>query len=133
MPVKTHQGVVGKIYIAAQSSSEVLLLTDSLSAVDAYVQRTRERGIVKGDGEQCIMDYLEKGSDIMVGDKVVTSGKDGFFPKGILIGTVEEIFSAGGNIKAKVRPNIDINSVEEVLVINKKPQEFIVTEEVINE
>jgi rod shape-determining protein MreC len=129
MPVKTHQGVVGKIYIVGKSSSEVMLITDSLSAVDSYVQRTRERGIIKGDGKQCIMEYLEKASDIIVGDKVVTSGKDGFFPKGILLGTVVEIFSTGGNMKAKIRPNIDINSVEEVLVINKKPEEFVITEE----
>jgi rod shape-determining protein MreC len=133
MPVKTHQGVVGKIYIVGYSSSEVLLITDSLSAVDSYVQRTRERGIIKGDGKQCVMEYLEKDSDIIVGDKIVTSGKDGFFPKGILLGTVVEIFSVGGNIKAKIRPNIDINSVEEVLVINKKPEEFILIEEAVNE
>ena len=134
MPVKTHEGAVGKLYIVGQSSSEVLLITDSLSAVDSYVQRTRERGIIKGDGSQCVMEYLEKASDIIVGDKVVTSGKDGFFPKGILLGTVIEIFSTGGNIKAKIRPNIDINSVEEVLVINKKPEEFILSEEeVVNE
>jgi rod shape-determining protein MreC len=101
--------------------------------VDSYVQRTRERGIVKGDGKQCVMEYLEKDSDIIVGDKIVTSGKDGFFPKGKLLGTVVEIFSVGGNIKAKIRPNIDINSVEEVLVINKKPEEFILIEEAVNE
>ncbi|NIP38485.1 MAG: rod shape-determining protein MreC [Candidatus Dadabacteria bacterium] len=134
MPVKTHEGAVGKIYIAGNNSSEVLLITDSLSAVDAYIMRSRERGVVKGDGAGCIMDYLEKASDIVVGDKVVTSGKDGFFPKGILLGTVVELFSVGGNIKAKVKPNIDINSVEEVLVINKKPREFVLSEQqVVNE
>jgi rod shape-determining protein MreC len=136
MPVKTHEGVVGKVYIVGKSSSEVLLITDSLSAVDSYVQRSRERGIIKGDGSKwCVMEYLEKASDIIVGDKIVTSGKDGFFPKGILLGTVVEIFSTGGNIKAKIRPNIDINSVEEVLVINKEPEEFVISEEevVVNE
>ncbi|NIT14018.1 MAG: rod shape-determining protein MreC [Candidatus Dadabacteria bacterium] len=133
MPVKTHRGVVGKIYIVGPNSSEVLLITDSLSAVDAHVQRTRDRGIVKGDGNQCIMDYLEKSSDIVVGDKIVTSGKDGYFPKGILIGNVVDVYSVGGNLKATIRPNIDINSVEEVLVINKLPQEFIQPERSVNE
>lgn len=136
MPVKTHEGVVGKVYIVGKSSSEVLLITDSLSAVDSYVQRSRERGIIKGDGSKwCVMEYLEKASDIIVGDKIVTSGKDGFFPKGILLGTVVEIFSTGGNIKAKIRPNVDINSVEEVLVINKEPEEFVISEQevVVNE
>ena len=129
MPVKTHDGVVGKIYILGNNSSEVLLITDSLSAVDAYIHRSRDRGVVKGDGSGCIMEYLEKASDILVGDKIVTSGKDGFFPKGLLLGTVEEIFSVGGNRKAKIKPNIDINSVEEVLVINKKPREFVSLEQ----
>lgn len=134
MPVKTHQGAVGKLYIVGKYSSEVLLITDSLSAVDAYVQRSRERGVVKGDGNRCIMDYLEKASDIAVGDKIVTSGKDGYFPKGILLGEVDEIFSESGNIKAKIEPQIDINSVEEVLIINKKPREFVIPEQqVVNE
>ena len=136
MPVKTHEGVVGKVYIVGKSSSEVLLITDSLSAVDSYVQRSRERGIIKGDGSKwCVMEYLEKASDIIVGDKIVTSGKDGFFPKGILLGTVVEIFSTGGNIKAKIRPNVDINSVEEVLVINKEPEEFVISDQevIVNE
>lgn len=129
MPVKTHQGIVGKIYIAGPKSSEVLLITDSLSSVDSYVQSTRDRGIVKGDGKSCIMDYLEKDSKIAVGDIIVTSGKDGFFPKGIIVGKVVEKFTTGGNIKAVVRPNIDIDSVEEVLVINKKPMDLIPSEQ----
>ncbi len=134
MPVKTHQGAVGKLYIVGNYNSEVLLITDSLSAVDAYVQRSRDRGVVKGDGNHCIMDYLEKASDIAVGDKIVTSGKDGYFPKGILLGEVDEIFSESGNIQAKIKPQIDINSVEEVLIINKKPREFVIPEQrVVNE
>ena len=66
-----------------------------VSAVDAYIHRTRARGIVKGTGTGCEMDYIEKKSDVSEGDKVISSGKDGFFPKGVVIGTVTSIGSKG--------------------------------------
>ena len=128
MPVKAYDGIVGRIYIVGEKSSEVMLITDPLSSLDAYVHRSRARGIVKGLGKLCFMDYLEKNSDIMIGDKIVTSGKDGFFPRGMLVGTVSEVYSKGVNLNAKIQPNIDIRSVEEVLVINKLSDHIVVNE-----
>ena len=128
MPVKTHRGIVGKIYKVGSRSSEVLLITDPLSAVDANIQRSRARGIVKGNGEKCIMEYLEKDADIKIGDYVITSGKDGYFPKGMLIGRVTATFNKGGNYQAEIDPSIDIRSVEEVLVINKLPNNLLPNE-----
>jgi len=128
MPVKAYDGIVGRIYIVGEKSSEVMLITDPLSSLDAYVHRSRARGIVKGLGGLCFMDYLEKNSDIMIGDKIVTSGKDGFFPRGMLVGTVSEVYSKGVNLNAKIQPNIDIRSVEEVLVINKLSDHIVVNE-----
>lgn len=128
MPVKAYDGIVGRIYIVGEKSSEVMLITDPLSSLDAYVHRSRARGIVKGLGGLCFMDYLEKNSDIMIGDKIITSGKDGFFPRGMLVGTVSEVYSKGVNLNAKIQPNIDIRSVEEVLVINKLSDHIVVNE-----
>ena len=101
-----------------------MLITDPLSAVDAIVQRTRVRGIVKGDGSKCIVDYIEDISTVSEGDKIISSGKDGFYPKGILIGTINNIEDTGGLVKAELKPEVNLNSLEEVLVIKKLKKEI---------
>ena len=128
MPVTTYEGIVGRIFLAGDNSSEVVLITDEISAIDAYVHRTRARGIVKGTGGKCIMEYIENKADVSVGDKIISSGKDGFFPKGIIIGTVVEIEVVNGLIQAHVSPDMDLDSLEEVLVILKSPETKFVYE-----
>ena len=119
MPVATQKGVVGRVYLVNKTSSQIMLITDPISAVDAIVQRSRARGIVKGNGKGCILEYLDSRSNIDKGDKVITSGKDGFYPKGILIGKVDKVEPKGGLYMASVIPEVPINSLEEVLVIKK--------------
>ena len=128
MPVASHDGIVGRILVAADKSSEVLLITDPVSAVDAYVHRTRARGIVKGTGSGCTMQYIEKKSDVSIGDKVISSGKDGFFPKGVIIGTVTDIQTDGSFITASVSPQVDLNSLEEVVIILKNVDSVVLNE-----
>jgi len=128
MPVASFDGIVGRIMLAGDRSSEVLLITDPVSAVDAYIHRTRARGIVKGTGTACEMDYIEKKSDVSEGDKVISSGKDGFFPKGVVIGTVTGISSKGSFINAEVSPHVHLNSLEEVLIIQKPVNSLVLNE-----
>lgn len=128
MPVASFDGIVGRIMLAGDRSSEVLLITDPVSAVDAYIHRTRARGIVKGTGAACEMDYIEKKSDVSEGDKVISSGKDGFFPKGVVIGTVTAISSKGSFINAEVSPHVHLNSLEEVLIIQKPVNSLVLNE-----
>ncbi len=119
MPVTTQDGIVGRVYIADNNSAQIMLITDPISAVDALVQRTRARGIIKGNINDCIMEYLENNFEIENGDIIISSGKDGYYPKGIKIGTVKEVQSSGGMYKAIVIPEVSINSLEEVVVITK--------------
>jgi rod shape-determining protein MreC len=128
MPVATYEGIVGRILLVGDKSSEVILITDEISAVDAYIHRTRARGIVKGTGDGCVMDYIEKKADVSIGDKVISSGRDGFFPKEVVIGTVVEVKAVGGFIRARVSPDMDLNSLEEVVVILKSPENKVVNE-----
>jgi len=128
MPVASYDGIVGRILVAADKNSEVLLITDPVSAVDAYVHRTRARGIVKGVGNGCVMQYIEKKSDVSIGDKVISSGKDGFFPKGVIIGTVTDIEADGSFIRASISPHVDLNSLEEVVIILKNVDSVVLNE-----
>lgn len=128
MPVASYDGIVGRILLTGDKSSEVLLITDPVSAVDAYIHRTRARGIVKGVGNGCEMEYIENKSDVSVGDKVISSGKDGFFPKGVIIGTVTGISASGSFISAGISPHVDLNSLEEVVIIQKPVNNMVLNE-----
>jgi len=128
MPVASSEGIVGRVLTAGDRSSEVLLITDPVSAVDAFIHRTRVRGIVKGTGSGCAMEYIEQNSDVSVGDKVISSGKEGFFPKGVIIGTVSNIETKGSFISAQVSPFVDLDSLEEVVIILKTNNDIVLNE-----
>jgi len=128
MPVASSEGIVGRVLTVGNRSSEVLLITDPVSAVDAFIHRTRVRGIVKGTGSGCAMEYIEQNSDVSKGDKVISSGKEGFFPKGVIIGTVSNIETKGSFISAQVSPYVDLDSLEEVVIILKTNNNIVLNE-----
>jgi rod shape-determining protein MreC len=56
--------------------------------------------------------------DVVVGDVVVTSGIDGIYPKGFVIGKIESVERAGNSYKRiTIKPAVDFSSLEEVLVV----------------
>ncbi len=120
LPAVTARGVVGQILDASARRSRLLLLIDYNSAADALVQRSRARGVLKGtSGAECLLDYLQHADDVQVGDAVVTSGFDGVYPKGLLLGTVSAIDFQGSDVfkEVRVKPAADFDKLEEVLVI----------------
>jgi rod shape-determining protein MreC len=121
MAVVSPLGVVGQTMATGAHSARVLLITDHNSGVDAIVQRSRARGIVEGalDGG-CIMKYVKRGEDIEVGDRIVTSGLDGIFPKGITIGAVTHVTRGNRGLLqvADVKPSVPMDRTEEVLIIS---------------
>lgn len=125
MAVLAPQGVVGQIAEASYAAARVVLLTDHNSGIDAIVQRSRARGIVQGgtDGS-CYMNYLSRDADIAVGDRVLTSGLDGIFPKGVVIGEVVEVSRSHRGLlqAAVVRPGVALDRLEEVLVVEATAQ-----------
>jgi rod shape-determining protein MreC len=119
MAVLSPRGVVGQIAQASRTVSRVLLLTDHNSGIDAFVQRSRARGIVQGAHEAgCHMQYLRRDEDVVPGDRVLTSGLDGIFPKGVSIGEVVEVARRHRDLLqvAVVRPSVELERIEEVLV-----------------
>ncbi|MFN8625470.1 MAG: rod shape-determining protein MreC [Candidatus Binatia bacterium] len=112
-------GVVGHTMATGSHAARVLLLTDHNSGIDAVVQRSRARGIVEGalDG-RCVMKYVKRDEDLEVGDRVVTSGLDGIFPKGIMIGEVTRVTRGNRGLLqlADIQPSVPLDRIEEVLV-----------------
>jgi rod shape-determining protein MreC len=126
MAVVSAEGVVGRIAQVSPHASRVLLISDHNSGVDAIVQRTRARGIVEGAlNRTCSMRYVKRGDEIDVNDVIVTSGLDGIFPKGILIGRVSGVTRKDFGLfqVAEVVPAVDFAKLEEVLVLTSPPRE----------
>ena len=120
MAVLSPFGVVGQTIATSAHSARVLLITDHNSGVDAVVQRSRARGIIEGalDG-RCVMKYLKRGEDVEVDDRVVTSGLDGIFPKGIIVGTITHVTRGNRGLLqvADVKASVPLDRIEEVLVV----------------
>ena len=119
-------GVVGRIVATSPHAARVLLLDDPNSGVDALVRRTRARGIVEGGSSAgCRLKYVKRREDIRQGDKVITSGLDGIFPKGLAIGTIVELGEEEHGLyrTAEVQPAVDFAKLEEVLVVDAPARE----------
>ena len=68
------------------------------------------------------MDYVPGTADVKAGDLVVTSGIDGIYPKGFVIGTVETVERGPGSYhEIRVSPAVDFSRLEEVLVVLTPP------------
>lgn len=120
MAVLTPEGVVGQVVSVSAHAARVLLISDPNSGVDALIQRTRVRGIATGtiDGS-CVLKYIQRGDDVAVGDRVITSGLDGIFPKGQPIGTVTWVGTKDSRMfqDVEVKLSAELAKVEEVLVV----------------
>lgn len=123
MPVVNSQGIVGQIGKVYGSYSDVLLLTDKSNAVDVIIQRTRARGILKGFTQhQLSFEFLSVDEDLEVGDIVISSGLDGVYPEGIVIGAVAALSKQGRRLflTATVDPYVHFSKIEEVRILALK-------------
>lgn len=121
MPVVVADGVVGRVGSVQGHTADVLLAIDRNSSIAVRVERTRARANVRGTGKpsSARLDYALRSEDMIEGDRLVTSGTDGVFPLGILVGTVTRLERRAHGLfqTADVVPAVDPTRVEEVLVI----------------
>jgi rod shape-determining protein MreC len=119
MGVLAPNGVVGRVIVPSASASKVQLLIDRNAAAGALVERSRTQGVVLGEGDSTMrLDFISSTADIKVGDTIVTSGVDGIYPKGFLIGKVEKVERSGASYKnIQVQPAVDFSTLEDVLVV----------------
>jgi rod shape-determining protein MreC len=119
MAVIAPDGVVGRVVVTSAHAAKVQLLIDHNAAAGAIIERSRAQGVVVGgEGDLLRLEYVSEVADVQTGDHVVTSGIDGIFPKGFAIGTIESIEKSTGGYKLiVVRPAIDFQRLEQVLVV----------------
>lgn len=123
MPVVSYDGLVGQVNALVGRYANVTLTVDSRSAVDATVERTGARGILRGTGERnryaAQIEYLQRTDDVRVGDTIVTSGLGCRFPAGLLLGRVNAVTRRDFGLyqEVEVTPAVDFSRLEEVLVL----------------
>ena len=114
-------GVVGRVVgPPGPWAAKVQLLIDRNAAAGALIDRTRAAGVVVGvDGQSLLrMDYVSNLEDVRIGDAVVTSGTDGIYPKGFVIGTVQNVQRGEDLYKTiLVEPVVDFGNLENVLIV----------------
>ena len=123
MAVISPAGVVGRLILPSRRASKVQLLIDTNAAAGALIERTRVQGVVMGMGNGALkMQYVPGTADVKTGDLVVTSGIDGIYPKGFVIGTIEHADRGlGAYHEITVRPAADFARLEEVLIVKTPP------------
>jgi rod shape-determining protein MreC len=121
MAVITADGIVGKVLRVYRSTSQVLLIDDQTSGVGAILDKTRLQGILRGTpAGEVVLEKVMSDEAVPPGELVLTSGGDGIFPKGLLVGRVTKVASGSELfLNIRVRPAADLSKLEEVLVVTK--------------
>lgn len=125
MPVVVDSGLVGKVLKVSSDAVLVQLITDPKSAVGAKIKETGDLGIIEGDvGGKLLFKFLQSGSKVKEGDRIITSGMGGIFPKDIVAGIVTSVRSdkSSRQMIVEVRPSVDFSEIEQVFVITNPPK-----------
>ena len=141
-PVVLREGVVGRIQSVTALQSVVQLIIDRRHRFPVIIQRSRERlilegsggnlrlmapdrGVAMGQGGGLRMERLRMLADVRQGDRVISSGLGGIFPKGLLVGLITKVSREKHELfqTAEISPVVDFNKVEGVYVILKNKDE----------
>jgi len=132
MPVVAYQNetrcVVGKVIDVQQFSARIQPLIDQSSYIGVMLMESRYSGLLQGQSpisENCLMQYVDRRSEINYGDLVITSGMGGVFPKGIIVGEIVSVSKKRYGVfqEAIVKPVVDYGRLEEVYIITKSTTE----------
>ncbi len=123
MPVEAARGLVGQVYNATNHAAQVVLLTETASAIPVRLGETRATGILRGSGRGALptIDWIDLQYDIQVGDQVMTSGLDGKFPRSLVIGRVVDVTRNEAELfqQATVQPAVDFRTLETLFVVTE--------------
>ncbi len=122
MPVICPKGLVGQVVEANRGSSKIMVINDTNSAVDVYVEGKEIRGVAEGTGFSTLkLKYVKKNEDVEIGDTLITSGKDGIFPRGIPVGIVVNVNKKTGGVFSDIAvvPFSDYRLLDYVLVLTR--------------
>ena len=123
MAVLSPHGVVGRVIDEPVAHApKVQLIIDRNAGAGAVVDRTGAGGVVIGsdDGAPLRMEYVSNLADVAAGDLVLTSGLDGIYPRGYVIGRVERAERGSGLYRLiAIRPIVDFSALDTVLLVTE--------------
>ena len=127
-PVITPDGIVGKVKDVFPHTAQVLEISDQTSGAGVLLEKTRLRGVLRGNayGQPQIIDVLPD-DRIKPGEKVLTSGGDQIFPRGLAVGTVQKVVSDPERepyTQVVIKPAANLQHLEEVLVVVETSDEL---------
>ncbi len=124
MAVITADGIVGKVLQVFPSVSQVLLINDQSSGVGTILEKSRLQGFLKGTATgEVVLEGVMSDEQVAPGERVLTSGGDQIFPKGLPVGTVTKV-GTGKDLflNIQIRPAVNLGKLEEVLVVVEKQE-----------
>jgi len=123
--------IVGQISAVSDTTATVMTILDTSSSIGALVYTSSEAAVAAGDlklmkKNMVKLSYLADGASLATGDTIITSGKGGRFPQGLVIGYIEDIYKTASGLAeyASIKPAVDFESLTHIYVIT----DFQVTE-----
>jgi rod shape-determining protein MreC len=120
--IANASGLVGRVVLTTNDLAKVQLINDNNSSVGSLIERTRRQGVVRGNGSGTIQLFdIPALADVQPGDKILTAGIDGVYPRGVSIGTVVKAEPGESLFKTvQIKPSVDFRTLEEVIVIHTR-------------
>ncbi|RZJ19508.1 MAG: rod shape-determining protein MreC [Brevundimonas sp.] len=99
-PVINEHGLVGRVTGTSAGISRLVLLTDVASRTPVLVDRTDARAILTGDGSgNPRLEFLRGNNAVQAGDRILTSGDGGGYPRGVPIGVAAKGIDGSWRVK----------------------------------
>jgi rod shape-determining protein MreC len=117
LAIVTPDGAVGKTVDASSLTAKVQLISDPSFSMGAMLERSGSAGILSGNGELCILEFLPLSSDVKPDDPVISSGQDGIFPEGYPIGRISRVMKSQLSLSAEVTPYQNLASLKEIVIL----------------
>ncbi len=120
MPVATNSGIVGRVVSVGPNWAQVQVITDKQAGAGAMLQNSRAMGEMRGLGsDRCELKSISTAQEVQIGEAIITTGLDRIYPKGLLIGTVEQVESDPNSpsLRIIIIPSAKVDRVENVLVL----------------
>ena len=125
-PVMAATGLIGRVVTVGPAISQVELLSSSTAAVAVITSSSRTRGVVRAaDGDDATdgyrLHFVPVGQPVEVGEEVISSGLDGMFPKGLLVGRVSRVDQGAGLLlDIAVEPAVDFDTLERLFILEPR-------------
>ncbi len=128
--IASNNALIGRIYLVNATTSTVIPIIDEYSGISGWIMKG-DGGLVSIRGSVDIKEYgllivenIPSDVTIQAGDIIETSGLGGLYPKGIIIGTIDEVFNEYDLTKryAYLRPLVEFNSLKEAFILVAKEE-----------